>query len=162
MTRTAHAGVGATLVAPVPALTDSICDELAVRISIGAGTGSAVEGGLDGQWVGRLRHIGAAKLRLWGLAALVDDAQLLISELVTNALRYGKGGEVEFRLVITLRGLLIAVDDGSAHRPRLSVAGAGDETGRGLYLVAAFADDWGVSPDGRATWCTLSVAGASR
>jgi anti-sigma regulatory factor (Ser/Thr protein kinase) len=92
----------------------------------------------------------------------MDDAQLLVSELVTNALRYGQGGEVEFRLVITIRGMLLAVNNGSESRPRLRVVDESSETGRGLFLVAALADDWGVSPDGRTTWCTLSLARACR
>lgn len=162
MTGTAHAGTDATPTAPVPVVTEPICDEFSLRISSAAATGGALERDPDGQWVGRLRRISAAKLRLWGLAPLMDDAKLLISELVTNALRYGEGGEIEFRLVITRQGLLIAVNDGSAHRPRLNVAGASSETGRGLFLVAAVADDWGVCPDGTTTWCTLSLARACR
>lgn len=163
MTRVAHSTSDLTTpTAPIPTVTDSICDEFAVRISNGAATGSALERDPDGQWVGRLRRISAAKLRLWGLAPLMDDAKLLISELVTNALRYGEGDEIEFRLVITPRGLLIAVNDGSAERPRLNVVDASSETGRGLFLVAALADDWGVCPDGTTTWCTLSLAGACR
>jgi anti-sigma regulatory factor (Ser/Thr protein kinase) len=163
MTRVAHSASNLTTpTAPIPAVTDPICEKFTARISSGAATSSGLERDPDGEWVGRLRRIGAAKLCLCGLAPLVDDAQLLISELLTNALRYGEGGEIEFRLAITSRGLLVAVNDGSAHRPRLNVADATDETGRGLYLVAAFADDWGVSPDGTATWCTLSLAGASQ
>ncbi|MBD0735755.1 hypothetical protein BGM09_21895 [Streptomyces sp. CBMA29] len=117
---------------------------------------------MDGQWVGRLRRISAAKLRAWGLDPLIDDVQLLVSELVTNALRYGEDGEIAFRLVITLQGVLIAVNDGSGRRPRLSVVDDESETGRGLFLVAAIAEDWGVSPDGTTTWCTLRTAPACR
>lgn len=163
MTRVAHSTSNLTTpTAPVPALPEPVCDEFAVRISSGAATSSALERDPDGQWVGRLRRVSSAKLRVWGLAPLTDDAKLLISELVTNALRYGEGDEIEFRLVITPEGLLIAVNDGSARRPQLSMAGSSSETGRGLFLVAAVADDWGVSPDGTTTWCTLSLARACR
>ncbi|MFC4035823.1 ATP-binding protein [Streptomyces polygonati] len=158
MTRTAHAETEATPTAAVPAPPEPICDEFAVRVSVGNATGSALERDVDGRWVGRLRRISAAKLRAWGLAPLMDDVQLLVSELVTNALRYGEDGEIAFRLVITLQGVLIAVNDGSGRRPRLSVVDDASETGRGLFLVAAIADDWGVSPDGTTTWCTLRVA----
>lgn len=151
-----------TPTAPVPVVTEPVCDEFAVRVSSGAATGSGLERDPGGLWVGRLRRISAAKLRAWGLAPLMDDAQLLVSELVTNALRYGQGGEVEFRLVITIRGMLLAVNNGSESRPRLRVVDESSETGRGLFLVAALADDWGVSPDGRTTWCTLSLARACR
>ncbi|MCZ4123669.1 ATP-binding protein [Streptomyces sp. H39-S7] len=148
--------------ADIPNVSERICDDFTVRISNGAADGGALERDPDGQWVGRLRRISTSKLRSWGLVALLDDANLLVSELVTNALRYGEGGEIEFRLVITLQGLLLAVNDGSAHRPQLRVAGDSSETGRGLFLVAALADDWGVSADGTTTWCTLSIAGAGR
>ena len=160
MTRVAHSTSNLTPTAAVPVVTEPICDEFAVRISSGAATSSALERDPDGQWVGRLRRISAAKLRAWGLAPLIDDAQLLVSELVTNALRYGQGVEIEFRLAITLQGMLLAVNDGSDRRPRLRVVGDSSETGRGLFLVAALADDWGVSPDGTTTWCTLSLARA--
>ncbi|MFI5759119.1 ATP-binding protein [Streptomyces sp. NPDC051569] len=163
MTRVAHStGDLATPTAPVPSMTEPICDEFAVRISSGASTGSALERDHGGLWVGRLRRISAAKLRAWGLTPLMDDTQLLVSELVTNALRYGQGGEIEFRLVITLQGMLLAVNDGSESRPRLRVVDESSETGRGLFLVAALADDWGVCPDGTTTWCTLSLARACR
>lgn len=160
MTRVAQSiTTASTPTTAIPDVSEPICDEFAVRISSGAASG-AFGGDRDGQWVGRLRRISAAKLCGWGLTTLVDDAQLLISELVTNALRYGEGSEIEFRLVITLQGLLIAVNDGSAVRPQLRVVGASSETGRGLFLVAALADDWGVSPDGTTTWCTLKTPGA--
>lgn len=157
MTRAAQSLEG-TPAALIPDVAEPICDEFAVRISSGAVTSSGLQRDSDGQWVGRLRSISAAKLRAWGLAPLVDDAKLLLSELLTNALRYGEGGEIGFRLVITLQGLLIAVNDGSAVRPQLSEVSASSETGRGLLLVDALADDWGVSPDGTTTWCTLSLA----
>lgn len=163
MTRVAHSTTTtSTPMAAIPDLSELICDEFAVRISGGAAANGALERDADGQWVGRLRRISTAKLHAWGLTALMDDAKLLVSELITNALRYGEGGEIEFRLVITLQGLLIAVNDGSAHRPRLKVVGDSSETGRGLFLVAALADDWGVSPDGTTTWCTLNTPGGIR
>jgi anti-sigma regulatory factor (Ser/Thr protein kinase) len=158
MTKTVPATMEATPTAPVPAPPEPICDEFAVRVSGAIATGGTLERDLDGRWVGRLRRISAAKLRAWGLAPLMDDVQLLVSELVTNALRYGEDGEIAFRLVITLQEVLITVNDGSSRRPRLSVVDDASETGRGLFLVAAIAHDWGVSPDGTTTWCTLRVA----
>lgn len=152
----------ATPIASVPNPTAPICDEFTVRISSDAGTSGNLERDSQGQWVGRLRRISAAKLRLWGLESLMDDAKLLLSELVTNALRYGEGRPIEFRLVITRQGLLIAVNDGSPSRPQLSVIGPDSQTGRGLFLVATCADDWGVSQDGTTTWCALFIDGAGR
>lgn len=108
-------------------------------------------------WVGRLRRIGRAKLNVWGLSALVDDAQLLISELVTNGFRHGSGDQITFRLVIGTGLLLLEVDDGSPARSQLRHAGPDSLSGRGLFLVDAIASSWGVSPDGTRTWCTLKA-----
>lgn len=161
MTRLAHSmTTTSTPTADIPTVSARICDDFTVRISSGAADGGALERDPDGQWVGRLRRISTSKLRSWGLVALMDDAKLLVSELVTNALRYGEGGEIEFRLIITLQGLLLAVNDGSAHRPQLRMADDSSETGRGLFLVASLADNWGVSDDGTTTWCTLNLPGA--
>lgn len=146
--------------ASVPHLTEPIDDEFEVRISSGAAGDGALERDSQGEWVGRLRRLSAAKLRSWGLESLSGDATLLVSELLTNALRYGEGRKIDFRLVITDQLLVITVNDGSPRRPELSVVGTDRTTGRGLFIVAAFADDWGVSPDGTTTWCTLRTRGA--
>jgi hypothetical protein len=71
------------------------CHDLTVVIERAAGTGQPMLED-EGRWVKGLRHTGARKLCDWGLHALVDDAALLISELVTNALKYGTGREVVF------------------------------------------------------------------
>jgi anti-sigma regulatory factor (Ser/Thr protein kinase) len=139
-----------------------VCDDFSVRIIRSATEHGATGRERRGQWVGRLRRISAGKLHAWGLSPLVDDATLLISEVVTNALQHNLDGEIEFRLVITLQGLLIMVNDGTHHRPQLTVADADSESGRGLFLVASIADEWGVSPDGTTTWCTLTLGGAGR
>ncbi|MBD0739076.1 hypothetical protein BGM09_06520 [Streptomyces sp. CBMA29] len=107
--------------------------------------------------VGQLRKIARAKLALWGLSALVEDAQLLISELVTNGFRYGTQREVGLRLVICLELLVLEVDDGSPERPQLRESSLDALNGRGLLLVSALAESWGVSEDGKRTWCLLRV-----
>jgi anti-sigma regulatory factor (Ser/Thr protein kinase) len=106
--------------------------------------------------VGNLRRIGAKKLHAWGLAVLADDAQLLISELVTNGLRHGTGHQIVFRLVIGVDMLVMEVDDGSPGRPEVRDASFDEENGRGMFLIDALAASWGVSADGTRTWCTLT------
>jgi anti-sigma regulatory factor (Ser/Thr protein kinase) len=108
-------------------------------------------------WVGNLRRIAAGKLAAAGLSVLVDDVQLLVSELLTNAFQHGAGRQVGFRLVIGVDAVVIEVDDGSPYRPEVRAAGPEDENGRGMFLVDALADSWGVSPDGTRTWCALST-----
>ncbi|MBY8889213.1 ATP-binding protein [Streptomyces sp. PTM05] len=113
-------------------------------------------------WVGRLRRIGRAKLNAWGLTALVDDAQLLISELVTNGLRHSTEQQITFRLVVGTDVLVMEVDDGSPALPRLRQADSDALDGRGLLLVDAVAASWGVSSDGTRTWCTLKFPDTAR
>lgn len=110
-------------------------------------------------WVGRLRKIAGAKLNLWGLSAMVDDAQLLISELVTNGFRYGTRPQLVFRLVIASEVLVVEVDDGSPGRPGIRDAEPDAVSGRGLVIVEALAEAWGVSDDGTRTWCLLRQRG---
>jgi anti-sigma regulatory factor (Ser/Thr protein kinase) len=107
--------------------------------------------------VGWLRRLGAAKLRNWGLDALAEDARLVISELVTNAMRYGTGSGIVCRLVIARERLLIEVTDGSAELPQVREVAPSEESGRGMFIVDQLADDWGISVDRTSVWCTLTV-----
>lgn len=116
----------------------------------------------EGQWVGRLRRISRAKLRHWGFPGLIDDAESVISELVTNALLHGKGDRVAFRFLLTGTVLALEVDDGSSARAHVNEAAPDDENGRGLFIVSALSTLCGVSPDGTKTWCTLTIPTTSR
>lgn len=116
----------------------------------------------DRVWVGRIRRIGCARLRHWGLSpGLIDDVSLVISELVTNAFRYGQGDEVSFGLAFKGGEVRIEVYDGSVFGPCVRDAGV-EERGRGMLLVSACADEWGTSDDGATTWCTFTVRGDGR
>ncbi|XIG72350.1 anti-sigma regulatory factor (plasmid) [Streptomyces sp. SGAir0957] len=110
----------------------------------------------EGLWVGHLRRVSAARLRHWGLSCLVDDAQMVISELVTNALTHGTG-DVVFRCLFGTDVLAIEVDDGSTEQARIAAADDLDEHGRGLFIVSALATLCGVSPDGTKTWCCFKI-----
>lgn len=145
-----------TASAPVPADPEVVLDDLTLRIVSAAEEGT-LERDPAGKWVGVLRRISRVKLRAWGLESITDEAELLVSELATNALRYGEGGQIEFRLVVTLQLVLIAVNDGSPHRPQLKSVDDVSEDGRGLFLVSAYAAAWGVSDDGMTTWCTVAT-----
>lgn len=142
---------------PVPADPTVIVDDLTLRIAVSAAEEGTLERDPAGKWVGVLRRISTAKLRAWGLESITEEAELLVSELATNALRYGEDGQIEFRLVVTLQLVLIAVNDGSPHRPQLKSVDDVSEAGRGLFLVSAYAADWGVSDDGMTTWCTVAT-----
>ncbi|QTD96578.1 ATP-binding protein [Streptomyces cyanogenus] len=94
----------------------------------------------------------------WGLDELVPVAELLVSELVCNALRHGTGP-----LTLTVeRGpdVRCAVGDGSSQPPRPLDAGPEDEGGRGLALVDMLAAQWGHErglPSGKTVWFELST-----
>ncbi|SEF03966.1 Anti-sigma regulatory factor (Ser/Thr protein kinase) [Streptomyces sp. 3213] len=105
---------------------------------------------------GRARVIVRAGLRYWGWPGLIESADVLVTELVTNALEHG-GGDVGLRVYLTDTHLLIEVRDGSHQLPVLRKAAPDDENGRGLLLVRAISDAWGVSSDGMTTWCSLPL-----
>lgn len=106
---------------------------------------------------GQLRRIARTQLHRWKLDGLAVGAVLLISELVTNALVHGQGTEFALRVIHSASEVRIEVYDGSPVRPYVRAAGPDDESGRGMTIVAATADSWGISEDGRRTWCTLAT-----
>ncbi len=91
--------------------------------------------------VGRARELARAQLVSWGLEDLVDTTELLVSELVTNALRYGEG-EIRVRLLLD-RTLVCEVWDAGLVQPRRRRARDTDEGGRGLQLVDLLSAAWG-------------------
>ncbi|MFD3619018.1 SpoIIE family protein phosphatase [Streptomyces sp. NPDC058676] len=99
------------------------------------------------------------RLTDWGLDEAVFSAELLLSELVTNAIRHA-GGPLRVR-VIHGRALIFEVSDTSHTAPRLRHAASTDEGGRGLFLVAQLAQAWGAryTADGKVIWaeCALDV-----
>lgn len=95
----------------------------------------------DPSAVSASRAAATAQLRRWGLEDLVLGTELILSELVTNAIRYG-GSPIGVRLVYG-RTLICQVADGSNTSPRVRLAADTDEGGRGLFLVGQIAQRWG-------------------
>ncbi|CAL9340288.1 SpoIIE family protein phosphatase [Streptomyces sp. enrichment culture] len=91
--------------------------------------------------VSRVRTEVSRRLGEWGLDELSFTTELILSELLTNAIRYG-APPVRVRLLLG-RTLVLEVSDGSNTSPRLRHASTTDEGGRGLFLVSQFADRWG-------------------
>ncbi|MDA8371623.1 MAG: ATP-binding protein [Nocardiopsaceae bacterium] len=89
-------------------------------------------------------------------------AVLLLSELATNALQHTRsadGGTYTVNVCVCSGLVRVEVEDAgprNGQRAKLREAGPQDETGRGLALVAAFADTWGPLPRGRGMYCRLS------
>lgn len=106
----------------------------------------------DPSAVAGVRADAARLLRDWGLAGEAFTLELILSELVTNAIRYATG-PLGVRLIRD-RSLICEVSDGSSVSPHLRRATTMDEGGRGLFLVAQFADNWGTryTSGGKVIW----------
>ncbi|MEU6863894.1 SpoIIE family protein phosphatase [Streptomyces sp. NPDC046876] len=102
--------------------------------------------------VASMRAEAMAKLDEWGLTELAFATELVLSELITNAIRHG-AEPVRVRLLRD-RVLTCEVFDGSSSSPRLHYAATTDEGGRGLFLVAQLSWRWGAryTPDGKVIW----------
>ncbi|MFF8425305.1 SpoIIE family protein phosphatase [Streptomyces sp. NPDC016566] len=107
---------------------------------------------LEATSAARARELTTAKLTEWGLTELAFTTELVASELVTNAYRYGSG-PVTLRLIRT-HSLSCEVSDTSHTSPHLRRALTTDEGGRGLFLVAQLTERWGTrySRDGKTVW----------
>jgi hypothetical protein len=101
----------------------------------------------------------AEPMKRWGLEDLIPTTELLVSELVTNAVRYSRG-DVTLRLV-NERALVSEVLDNSAALPRLRQANGEDENGRGLQVVRQLSQRWGArrTPTGKVVWCEQPLPG---
>ncbi|WP_424889382.1 SpoIIE family protein phosphatase [Streptomyces sp. XH2] len=115
----------------------------------------------DPALVSSVRAAVTRRLAEWGLEETAFAAELLLSELVTNAIRYGSG-PIRVRLLYD-RALTCEVADTSSTSPHLRHAAATDEGGRGLFLVAQLSQSWGTryTPEGKVIWaeCALEVPG---
>ncbi|MCQ4196175.1 ATP-binding protein [Streptomyces parvulus] len=107
----------------------------------------------------QLRHDVRRQLEGWGLRRLVDDAQLCVGELVANVVTH-VGAGTPTTLSLLLRGPFLRIevaDPDPRTLPTLVSADVEAEGGRGMALVAAVTDRWGVSllGDGKVTWCEI-------
>ncbi|MFD8456514.1 ATP-binding protein [Streptomyces antimycoticus] len=111
--------------------------------------------------VAALRRIVRTHLTLWGLPHLVEVAQICVSELVANVITH-VGTGTPTTLVVAMKGTHVRIEvhdpDGKA-LPTLVSATSASESGRGLALVTAMADRWGVIPTekGKTTWCEIAT-----
>jgi anti-sigma regulatory factor (Ser/Thr protein kinase) len=93
----------------------------------------------------------------WNLGGLADDAELIVSELTTNAIR-ASGRPVGLSLTYDRDALVIKVRDRSREAPRPAPHAIDAESGRGLEIVAGLSDDWGASyaeAGGKVVWARL-------
>ncbi|MFJ3212789.1 ATP-binding protein [Streptomyces flaveolus] len=112
----------------------------------------------DPMRVAQTRRIAVAFLRYRAVPAPVaEDVVVAVSELVTNAIEHGQGA-VSLRMRHADHEVLVEVTDDSPVPARLRTAAAHHVRGRGLFLVAALAQErWGVTNEGRTTWAVFRV-----
>lgn len=120
------------------------------------------------------RDFTAAVVCTWGLAGVLADARVVVSELVTNALRHGSAAArpsephapclpsapIGLRLVRHAAGLRCEVTDPSDSMPTCLAPGDDAEIGRGLCLIAALSCQWGATPlpaGGKCVWADLRM-----
>ncbi|QNP61779.1 SpoIIE family protein phosphatase [Streptomyces genisteinicus] len=138
---------------------DDIALLLARAGRLGAGHHASWELPADPSVVATARRHVAAQLEEWGLDDAVFTTELVVSELVTNAIRYG-GAPIRLRLIRDT-ALICEVSDGSSTAPHLRRARIFDEGGRGLLLVASLTECWGTryGPTGKTIWAEQALPG---
>nr|WP_203615790.1 SpoIIE family protein phosphatase [Streptomyces sp. SID13726] len=139
-----------------PRPDDDIALLLARTRALGADRVATWDVPADPAAVARARADVSRQLGAWGLDELDFTAELVASELVTNAVRYGRP-PIVLRLIHD-RALLCEVSDAGSTTPHLRRARAFDEGGRGLLLVAQLAAHWGTrhARSGKTVWAELS------
>ncbi|MCF1596380.1 SpoIIE family protein phosphatase [Streptomyces muensis] len=159
----------ATLARPAPT-PDTVCDRLLAAMlthppdddiallaartrCLGADRVATWELDFEPTVVARARRLAADQLAAWQLDEAGFITELVVSELVTNALRYGRR-PVRLRLIHEGRTLISEVFDSSSTAPHLRRARVFDEGGRGLLLVGQLAQRWGTrhEPTGKTVW----------
>ncbi|MGW0587579.1 ATP-binding protein [Streptosporangium sp. NPDC002607] len=107
----------------------------------------------DPEVVGAARRLAREALVIWGISSVTEDVTMVVSELVSNAVVHGRA---PITLSLHRHGRIVCgeVTDHSAMWPAPLPAGPDAEHGRGLAIVAAYADRWGVesAPQGKTVW----------
>ncbi|MGW7304046.1 ATP-binding protein [Streptomyces sp. NPDC054835] len=114
-------------------------------------------------YVGMSRRVAVGAMERWSdiPSAVADDAVLIVSELMTNAIVHGGGTDTQQAIGLRIEHngdhLLVEVTDGNTKPARLRTAGGKETGGRGLLLVTRLACNWGTRNENRTTWALLST-----
>jgi anti-sigma regulatory factor (Ser/Thr protein kinase) len=140
-----------------PRPTDDAALLLARTRALGAEQVAVLDVPRQDSFVAEARSWTARHLDDWGLVDSGYITELLVSELVTNAIRYGRP-PIQLRLIRD-QPLICEVFDGSSTAPHMRRARLSDEGGRGLLLVAQLTERWGTrhSRRGKTIWCEQRV-----
>jgi anti-sigma regulatory factor (Ser/Thr protein kinase) len=116
--------------------------------------------------IGQVRRIVSAQLRYWHVDSLIERASLGVTELLTNVHRHAQPDKVcTVKIELLLDRLTVSVRDHDPRLPVLQDAGSLDTCGRGLAMVAAMSESWGMRPDGdsgKVVWFTLPAPARRR
>lgn len=114
----------------------------------------------DPALVAPIRKQVVEQIERWNLTEATFTAELVVSELVTNAIRYGTH-PIRLRLIHDATTLICEVSDTSHTAPHLRRAKTYDEGGRGLLLVAQLTQRWGSrhTADGKTIWAEIGLLG---
>ncbi|MEV4329170.1 ATP-binding protein [Streptomyces sp. NPDC049597] len=108
-----------------------------------------------------VRRIVRCYLTLWKLRELADSVELAVTELLANVVRHVPGGHCALVILRHPDGVRVEVSDGVDRLPVLRHADADDEDGRGLALLDAVVDKWGVDSrrqGGKTVWFEVAPA----
>ncbi|WP_344493598.1 ATP-binding protein [Streptomyces enissocaesilis] len=109
--------------------------------------------------IGQVRRIVSAQLRYWHLDSLIEPAALGVTELLTNVHRHAEPDKMcTVEIELLLDRLTVSVHDHDPRPPTIREADASETSGRGLALIEAVSESWGVRPRGdagKAVWFTL-------
>jgi len=106
----------------------------------------------------RSRQLVRERCAAWGIASVSEDAQLVVTELVSNAVEHA-GTPLDVIVTLSDDTLHVAVHDGDPTPPRPQPVGQGRSRGRGLRLIEAVAASWGsvLADTGKVVWATLRI-----
>lgn len=110
------------------------------------------------------RQLVRAALNTWQLSHLIDDGQLIVSELVANAVQHSHCRRIHVSVERpTESRVRVVVSDKSQSKPVVATPGVDEEAGRGLLLIGSVADDWGIDYRrwGKAVWADLRTEGSA-
>lgn len=157
--------------------TDDVCVVAVTLTPTAAGGGGGGVGGVEGGAADRVevalrpvphaafeaRATAREAVAAWGLADVADTVELVVSELVTNAVTHA-GGDVRLTLERLADAVRVHVHDGSRDAPLRRDADPGEEHGRGVHLVDVLAARWGTGPTegGKCVWAEVGRIAADR
>ncbi|ARZ72005.1 magnesium or manganese-dependent protein phosphatase [Streptomyces albireticuli] len=153
------------LAALLPDRAERPADDIALLLARTRSLGSAHvrdwELPADRAAVADARKRASEQLAAWGLEELSFTTELVVSELVTNAVRYAYA-PIRLRLIRDVAALICEVSDASSTSPRMRRARVFDEGGRGLLLVAQLTERWGTrfTADGKTIWAEQALPAA--